>query len=700
MKRCPSCKQEFEEHLLFCPHDGQALAKEVIEDSLVGTLFDDKYHIDAKIGQGGMGKVYKATHVHMDYEVALKVLHQHLSSDQTAVKRFRQEARATAQIRHPNAVAVTDFGVTKDTGTAYLVMEFLEGSDLRKRIKEQKRLDLEESFIIIQQACSALYAAHSKGIIHRDLKPDNIWLCTSAEGILQVKVLDFGIAKLKFKADTGTLTQDGMIVGTPYYMSPEQCRGEELDARSDIYSIGVILYEMLTGQVPFHAPTPMGIVLKHAMEAPQPPHELRPDLPNEIEAVILRLLNKKREDRPASANELVQEFEAAIYRAGIDLRMMETSTPQSPFAATLHPPVFTTGGGESAQRTRPGQSADTAGMDDGQSGNAGMVVNTTAPVAQNSAPYPATVLSQPGQEVFSQPSATPWPANQAQGSSVIATGRRANFALLFGAIAAVAIIGLIIAVIIWTQRVPVSKPEPSTAGTTSQPVIKKETPPPAPPEGMVYIPGGKFIMGYDKSSEPSEKPEHEMEVAPFFLDKYEVTVEEYYRFIKARNRQAPENWSDDWKNGYFKPGEARLPVTEVSWFDAKAYADWAGKRLPTESEWEYAARGTDKKLFPWGNEFNAKFANVGTAKPSPVGSYSEGKSVFGVYDLAGNVAEWTDSDSLPYPGSKVDPLPGKIVRGGSFAKPVVFAMATSRAAFLQDRVSTDLGFRCAMNVPQ
>ena len=143
-------------------------------DSFIGITIEDKYRIEEKIGEGGMGKVYRATHIHMDHTVAIKILHPHLASDQIAIERFRREARAAAQIQHPNAVAVTDFGVAKDSGIAYLVMEFLEGIELRAKIKKQKQLDYEESFLIVQQTCLALQAAHSKGIIHHDLKPDNI----------------------------------------------------------------------------------------------------------------------------------------------------------------------------------------------------------------------------------------------------------------------------------------------------------------------------------------------------------------------------------------------------------------------------------------------------------------------------------------------------------------------------------------------
>ena len=653
------------EQLLYCPFDGQELVSLENVDRLVGIVLDDKYRLEEMIGEGGMGKVYKATHIHMDHILAIKILHPHLSSDNTALERFRREARATAQIRHPNAVAVSDFGVSKETGIAYLAMEFLEGLELRGKLQERKRLDFEETFLIVQQTCMALQAAHAKGIIHRDLKPDNIWLLKGEDGFEYVKVLDFGIAKLK-SSNTMNLTQHGVIVGTPYYMSPEQCRGEELDSRSDIYSLGVIVYEMLTGSVPFVASSPIGIALKHTQEPPLPPHELRPDLPPPIEEVVLRALQKSREDRQSSALELAQEFEAALYRAGVELKILGTRTPHSGFSF-----------GSSLSHTSMYPSHST-GVIRGQ--ETALTPNLEGRVSQASTRV-VTPLNSAAKTVENAPAET------------TKKFLKVGLPLLLLAVLAVAVVWFI-----GRDRGPTPKP-PAPA----PPVTPGPAPAPVAPEGMVLVPAGSFTMGYNGSDDESEKPEHEVTVEAFFIDKNEVTIGEYYEFLKAKGLAAPSGWKPAWKEGRFDGDEAKLPVTNVTWFSAREYAQWAGKRLPTEPEWEYAARGTDKRLYPWGgNQFipnNANGKHLGLDRPMPVGSYPAGQTPLGILDMAGNVAEWTDSDSFRYPNSKLTPKNGKIVRGGSFRNAQsVYLMTTTRVVIPSNEAMIDVGFRCARSV--
>jgi serine/threonine-protein kinase len=214
---------------------------------------------------------------------------------------------------------------------------------------------------------------------------------------------------------------------------------------------------------------------------------------------------------------------------------------------------------------------------------------------------------------------------------------------------------------------------------------------------MALIPAGTFTMGYNGSEEESEKPEHEVPLQAFFLDVREVNIGDYYKFVKEKGYKYPSNWSAQWKEGNFTEQEARLPVTHVSWFDATAYAQWAGKRLPTEKEWEYAARGTDKRLYPWGNRFDPELANgkVTGGALAPVGSYPAGQSPFGILDMSGNVAEWTASDSFQYPGSKGTQQAGKIIRGGGFKNSEAYLRTTTRVALAPNESEESIGFRCA-----
>jgi serine/threonine protein kinase len=280
-------------------------------DSLVGHTIGGKYRIDTKLGAGGMGTVFRATRLLIGDSVAVKLLHPEQVADTQAVERFRREAQAAARLKHQNAVTIYDFGVSDD-GLVYLVMELVEGRSLRDIIKQQGPLTPTAAAEIFNQACAALDEAHRHNIIHRDVKPDNIMVTTTPNG-LSVKVLDFGIAKLRDLATTASsLTQTGSVVGTPHYMSPEQCLGEELDHRSDIYSLGVVLYEALTGILPFNSPTPAAIVVQQVTQTPPPLRSINMSISPSVEAVVLRALEKPRNARPQTAGGLAQELSAAV----------------------------------------------------------------------------------------------------------------------------------------------------------------------------------------------------------------------------------------------------------------------------------------------------------------------------------------------------------------------------------------------------
>src|SRR6187455_270277 len=319
MKKCPKCGVEYPDATTLCPADGIALEKD--DDSLIGTTLAGKYRIDARLNEGGMGTVYRGTHVLMDKTVAIKVLRPSLAADEKIVARFSREARAASRISHPNALSVTDFG-EDESGNVFLVMEFLSGKTLKQVIRDDGPLPLARVVDITRQIGDALNAAHEQNVVHRDLKSDNIMLLDTMTGD-HAKVLDFGIAKINEPEgafDTG-LTAPNLVIGTPQYMSPEQCSQEaEIDSRSDIYSLGVILYEMLVGHVPFSGDSPTMVMMKHLQEPVPSVLEERSDVPASVARVVARAMAKVRDNRYQNVAELVEDLTLAagmtIHRLG------------------------------------------------------------------------------------------------------------------------------------------------------------------------------------------------------------------------------------------------------------------------------------------------------------------------------------------------------------------------------------------------
>jgi serine/threonine protein kinase len=270
------------------------------DDPLIGVLVSDRYRIVRKVGEGGMGAVYQAEHALIEKRIALKILFQDLTRRPDLVARFLQEAKSASRIGQENVIDISDFGQTAD-GLVYIAMEFLDGQDLGRLLRTERSLPWPRARPILMQIAKALRAAHAHGIIHRDMKPENVYLIQREGRPDFVKVLDFGIAKVVSADDNDgpRLTQTGMIFGTPEYMSPEQAQGHPPDHRLDVYAVGCIMYQLLTGSVPFSADSFMGILTKHLIEPPVPPRQRRPDLdiPADVEAICLRALEKDREKR-------------------------------------------------------------------------------------------------------------------------------------------------------------------------------------------------------------------------------------------------------------------------------------------------------------------------------------------------------------------------------------------------------------------
>jgi serine/threonine protein kinase len=637
-----------------------------VEGLAIGQRFQGKYEILRLLGVGGMGRVYKARHCELDTLVAIKIMVGSLSSDREAIERFKREARAMARVQHPNAVRVLDSGV--EQGDCYLIMEFLEGETLRERMTRLRQQGTSPSLETIiryaEQVFAVLEFMHRQNITHRDLKPDNIFLARTPDGEEIVKVLDFGIAKIQTATVVG-MTTEGTMMGTPRYMSPEQCRGTAIDGRADIYSMGVVLYEMLAGQPPFDGDTAIAVALKHINEPPPPLRQLNPNVPEAVAAVIHRALEKSPSQRFRTAQEFSQALLKAAGLTPVQPGLPAAVTPSSAIPSEDVPTL-----------KRPAASGDTRPYGSG------------LPLDEGAAKRPKKVFV----------------------AAAVAVG-----ALVLGSVMMSGELSRLRNFILGQDATPVVTPPPPASSATPKAL-----------ENFSLIPAGTFTMGRDagpddftsdKRVPADETPAHQVTVPAFYLAKYETTNAEYKRFVAATGHRAPRSW----KQGNYPPGQDDFPVTDVSWQDAVAYCEWLTKtngegitfRLPTEAEWEYAARGTDGRLFPWGSFWRDGTANTRQAKGTnevlllPVNvepNNTRDKSAFGVFGMGGNVCEWTASDFAPYPGSPYRPtgrdLECKVYRGGHFASPLSDALASSRKWTLPDKTQEFLGFRVAATPAQ
>lgn len=742
MKECQLCKNCFADDVATCPNDGMPTMHTIAGDPVL----EGKYHLECRLGQGGMGVVYKARHAYLKTQLAIKIILPDLvGNDPQLVTRFRQEALAAAAIRHQNVVAVTDYGVVNGT-LPFLVMEYVEGESLHDLLAREKSLSPEYALELMKAICAGVGAAHHQGIVHRDLKPLNIMICKDRPNLSQaVKILDFGLAKIKSGELLGSFIQAQTtgLMGSPYYMAPEQWADDEPDSRSDIYSLGVMLYQMLAGDVPFKGSSIPAIMKKHVSDPAPRFIELGVTIAPEIEAAVLHTLQKEKENRTASVEVLINELRDAIYppSIGIHTTSGRGALPVSTLAVHTRPPqsyiyIDNISVGQSREdgllllegiqsgnhhlRVSHEGYQDWFGdvVCDGKPAQIVAELRVTGATSQQMQPIRADTPHSLAKTQLSHPDL------QRTAMQAIDTGRQDVGAVsqppkrgffspfLLGGIGLVFLLGLGIAGAAGAYMLGLFPKLPAPANIANSGPVQTPAPPsPATSTTatMIAIPGGTFRMGRNGGNE-NERPEHEVTVRGFSMDKTEVTNAEFLEFLNATGYKPAkgEKFLAHWENNKPIRGEEPMPVRYVNMDDIKAFVAWRSKRdgvtyrLPTEQEWEYAARnGSKGDVYPWGARFEARCAVLDQSSndPAPVGTRSCPNS-WGVMDLIGNVFEWTGSEASLYPGStgEVRPLsePHLMARGGSaFQKssgPNAIT-ATFRIPVPASRRSAELGFR-------
>jgi serine/threonine-protein kinase len=696
-----------------------------------------QYRIIEQIGRGGMATVYKAHQRNLDRYVAIKVVAPDLVEAKGFITRFEREAKAVANLRHRNILTVFDYGRHGDM--FYLVMEYVSGGTLIAGLGWPQ--DLAYAANIVSQVGDALAHAHRQGMIHRDVKPGNILMADKDWPLLS----DFGLAKMV--GDSLHLTASGASVGTPQYMSPEQAQSLAVDRRSDIYSLGAVLYEAVTGRPPFGSDAPMAVILRHINEPLTPPHTLRSDLPKEMEHVILKALAKSPADRYQRMEEFLADLREA-YPFPANHNMVHQGNaqarPQGPPAAFGPAPTPLVTPRLSRRRSFPwtGVAISVVLL---LALALTLVLFKMAPQisplrqAQDTAATDAAAVSSPSTSLRTSPSAESTLSNvEGPTTSPSAESTLSN------------VEGPTTSPSVESTPTNVERPRtspsavaPSPTATPPSPTVTPTALPqpierrvwPADGAEMVFVPAGEFLMGSEELGD-DERPAHQVYLDGFWIDRYEVTNERFARFVDATDYQTTaekRGWGWVWKGSEWEKvegadwrhphspdssieGKMDHPVVLISWNDADTYCRWAGKRLPSEAQWEKAARGPSTALrqgseqgsghgrrYAWGDEFDSARANTKESKredTTPVGSFSpQGDSPYGASDMTGNVWEWCADWFKAYPGNEF-PDAGygekyKVLRGGSWPFDEVYARTSFRHKVSPDYTYDFVGFRCS-----
>ncbi|MBI1790682.1 MAG: protein kinase, partial [Acidobacteria bacterium] len=612
------------------------------------------YEILDKLGSGGMGVVYRARDLKLDRTVALKFLSSELSMSEEERKRFVREAKAASALDHANIGVVFDIDEAPD-GQTFIAMAYYPGETLKQKIAARPALD--QTIGVAIQIAQGLAKAHAQGIVHRDIKPSNI--IVTGDGV--PKIIDFGLAMVS----DATMSVAASAKGTPAYMSPEQAVGEDVDARTDLWALGAMLYEMLTGKLPFPGSSATAILFEVVHHEPKRPGEIRGDIDPELERIVLKALAKKREDRYASAAEIVRDL--STFQTSLSAPTLTTIAPvakpsarRKPIAIAAGLAVVLAGGAffriTSSQRERQRMAADVARLTrDGDFASAFIRANAAGgAIAEDQWAAMSSVVTlettPPGAEIRWKNYSTPEAAWQPLGRSPLARVRiplgvlrvqvsKDGFETFDGVL------------IRWTRDLHDAAVEPNLGHYGNQ-IRFDLSKPGALPSGMVTVPAGPFGI-----ASGGFRP---LPMEAYLIDKYEVTNRQYKEFVDKGGYQNHAYWKQrfvqdgreltweeamrlfrdatsrpgpaTWEGGAYPTGQEQYPVRGVSWYEAAAYAEFAGKSLPSLYHWNKAA-------LVWLAPLMVPLSNFGGAGPVPVGKY-QGLGRFGAYDMAGNVKEW------------------------------------------------------------
>ena len=684
-----------------------------MSDDLVGRTISH-YRVIQRLGGGGMGVVYRAEDLRLKRSVALKFLPPSLTRDEEARLRFAREAQAASALDHPAICTIHDIDETED-GRLFIAMALYEGETLKERLA-RGALAVDEALDITATVADGLARAHEGGIIHRDIKPANLML-TSSGG---VKILDFGVAKL---TDASELTRTGVLAGTVTYMSPEQIQGTEVDGRADVWALGLVLYEMLTGRNPFRRDRPEVAAAAILSEDPAPPSAVRDGLSPAVDALVLDALRKDRDARLRSAGEFGR-------RIG-ELRPQAAAVPGtvSRWVWALSIAGIAAVGGLLAQsRARAGREAARASLpviaalaDSGRYEEAyALATETSRKLGEDSTVSRLLREVTDVLTVESQPSGarvrlTRFPESGADTASRdVGTTPLRDLEVPRGDYrVVVSLEGYVPVERIASSALMRAETELLSESTTDELTVQLQ-PLDGAPSDMVFVPGGPYELVSHAAPRGAEA-----DLDAFFIDRFEVTNADYMAFVRGGGYADPAYWDAPfarggrtlsweegmkllvdrsglpgprtWSGGEFPEGQASHPVSGVTWHEAAAYARFVGKQLPTLYQWEKTARDGriahgEGVIMPWGYEGpgqgvreRAAFATTGS---TPVDRYPFGMSPYGAYAMAGNVREWTRSAADG----------GHIATGGSWQDPAYLFNAIG--VYDDLFAASDLGFRC------